>query len=399
MKERRDYHNGEDWKNKREVIQEAPYPKYWTPEIVQAWINELTDNPELDDSKETPIREIDLTLEDADKINGGLGKILVKDESDRSVNPTGTMKDRMARNMAWHYLTQAKRESDAIKNTPKNSILSYQKSIPRYSLLTAGNAGVALARLFAKLNLPPPKLLLDKSTDKKVVELLKQYRADIYMTDLETNPFSGLRSEQDPLDEHEILILTNNSKEGGYDLTAAGGANENTFIHAIFYAGIGKDIFPQHPDEVYPPVGSGVLHGDLIISQYLCAATAESEEESKKLASVKILGAEPEDPHSIADKLTAPAKPFMPFDQERLDEAKELGHTHQDTGIYKVSENEIKEAFELMKKYGDPNMKIEPSGAAGLALYIKRKRAGLVPENAKVIVINTGCGIISEKAA
>ena len=37
--------------------------------------------------------------------------------------------------------------------------------------------------------------------------------------------------------------------------------------------------------------------------------------------------------------------------------------------------------------------------SAGMALYIQRKREGKVAENAKILIINTGCGILSEQAA
>jgi threonine synthase len=233
------------------------------------------------------------------------------------------------------------------------------------------------------------------------------------MTDLSVNPFSGKNSVEDPLSAEQILYLTNNSY--GYDLTSAGGANEAAQVQAVFYDDLAKDVFKEKPDEVYMPFGGGVLYADLMIRQYLITTnnykeieamfglperqlTKEDKDFIETIKKTSLLGAEPEDLHSIADKLTAPVKPFIPFTPKKLETAKKYKNTSKQSGIYKVSESEIKEAYQLMKRFGEPlGMKTEPSAAAGLALYAKRKRDGLVKKDAKVIIINSGSGILLDQ--
>ena len=203
MTENRNYPKGEAlWRDRIEIIQEIPYPEFWTLELAYKWAKEIPENIEAE-GHETPLIELDLTDED-------YGKVFIKNEADRSVNPTGTMKDRIGRSLAYTYKANARWALEYRGNDPLYAQRFPEMRIPRYSMLTAGNAGMALAKTFEAFDLPPPKLLMDKHASDEVLRKFRQARADIYLADLSTNPFSGLPSAEAPLSPGGILTLTNN---------------------------------------------------------------------------------------------------------------------------------------------------------------------------------------------
>lgn len=375
------------------VIQEIPYQEFWTRGLAEQWMEDIPDSLEHEGAG-TPLIELDLAAE-------GYGKIFVKNEADKNYNPTGTIKDRMARMLASQYRMEARNNLEFLENDPHFANRFAQKKVTRYSIITAGNAGLALARAFEAYHLPPPKLLLNKDTDPKILERLRGAKADIYLVDLKQNPFSGQPSQEDPLAPWQILELTNNRL--GVDLTSTNSL-EDEKPHLLYYKILAEQIFQPRPDEVYVNYGSGALFGELILEQHLAypleleghEASPEEINFADHVQSVKIFGAEPSNYPSIADKLAAPVKPYPTFMEVELEEYKQNGQTNSETGKQKVTDAEIKAAFELLSGRG---ISTEPSACAGLALYMRRWRAGLVDKNAKIIVINTGCGVISERAA
>ena len=83
--------------------------------------------------------------------------------------------------------------------------------------------------------------------------------------------------------------------------------------------------------------------------------------------------------------------------EKEMDWYKTEGQTNTETGIIKISENEILAGYELLKKTGQgKGIETEPSGSAGLALYMRRWEKGKIKKDAKVIIVNTGKGIISD---
>jgi hypothetical protein len=396
MDETRDYPVNENaWKNGREIVQEIPYPEFWTLDFAKKWSTEIPDSLEMQGT-ETPLIELDLTKD-------GFGRVLIKNEADRKINPTGTIKDRLARSCAAIYHHTAKDCLEFLENDPRYKKRFAEKRINRYSMLTAGNAGMALARAMEGRDLPPPKLLLDKNVSYKILAELKKTKADIYLVDLSKNTFSGRPSEEDPLMPYQILMLTNNVF--GTDLTSTNSeADENP--HIAYYQNLAKQILKQKPDEVYVPYGSGALFGEILIAQRLIRpleirgrkATEEEKELGKHMGRLSLFGAEPESNPSIADKLYAHVKPFPTRWENDLAAYKQEQETGPRTGVKKISEEEIKNAFELLKLRGKSlGVETEPSASAGLALYMKRWKAGKVKKDAKVIVVNTGKGIISDE--
>lgn len=381
MSETKDYPTIEhDWQNHREVVQEIPFPKFWSRSLAEKYA--AAPSYWETEQSETPLIELDLTDE-------GLGVVHIKNEGDQRVNPTGTMKDRMARACTEVYRQKAQFFLEAIEQDPEFEKRLATEHLLRFSIITAGNAGRALANAFETKSLPPPKLLLDKHTQPKSLEKLKSMRADLYMTDLSVNAFTGRPSTDSALSPEEILTLTNNS--GGYDLTSANQDDNPERPWREFYFGLGGEVLRPKPDEIYDPYGSGATFEGLVDRQYL------SVFEDEAMAKIKIFGAEPESFPSIADKLSAPAKPYVYYDEDKLNQLKQNDYTHPETGVYKVSEDEIKRAYEILKRRGGPvGIKTEPSASAGLALYIKRWENGLIKKDAKIIIINTGRGAFAE---
>ena len=66
-----------------------------------------------------------------------------------------------------------------------------------------------------------------------------------------------------------------------------------------------------------------------------------------------------------------------------------LAFTGRDTGVYRVSEERLRQAYQILSKYCET----EPSAAAGLALYIQRYDEGKIKPGKKVLIVNTGKGI------
>lgn len=388
-------HGEQDWRYNREIAQEIPFPEFWTLELAQKWASEIPEGIEHE-GHESPLVELDLTKE-------GYGIVFIKNEADRSVNPTGTMKDRIGRSCAAEYRYDAKQALEFRNNDPVYAKRFPEIRIPRYSMLTAGNAGMALAKTFETLDLPPPKLLIDIHADQKTINKLKKTRADIYLVDLSTNPFSGRTSTDSPLTKDEILALTNNGF--GTDLTSNNSFQDDN-PHITFYHNLATQIFSEKPDEIYVPYGSGALFGEILARQRLGGPlilsgrkmTAEERAQTaKQIYSIKLFGAEPENSSSVADKLSAPAKPFPTMWEKEMDWYKTEGQTNTETGIIKISENEILAGYELLKKTGQgKGIETEPSGSAGLALYMRRWEKGKIKKDAKVIIVNTGKGIISD---
>lgn len=334
----------------RTIVQETPYQEI----ADKAFIEKIMAKSEVEAEKlEGPFVKLDLSAE-------GYGQIIVKDESE---NPTGTHKDQLALELAKSFVRGARlayqilhEEGDSIPLTSGEK--TREPQIQRLSLITSGHGGIALAKRFKKHDLPQPKLLLDTHTDPQVIDELKAQGADIYLTDL----------TQTQLTREDILKLTNNPE--GSDLTSDS-AFGTSWVK--FYRTLAKEIIRKKPSQIYVPYGSGNLFEGLVYSVY--------GNEIKP----KIFGAEPETPDTKAVMLYAPSKPFKFF-----------GHIEKRpkyAQVLKVNEEEIETAHELYKKRG---IAAGYSSAAGLGLYMKNFREGKVSKKDKVIIVNTGRGIVKQ---
>lgn len=323
--------------------------------------------------QETPLREIDLS-------GKGYGLVFVKDES---TNPTGTIKDRAAWELATLYRDFAR--AIYLKNRQDNRVQAEDFTIPSFSLITAGNEGLAIAERFKQHNLPPPKFILDLDTPRQIIEALKKLRASTYQVDLKSRA----------LTTKDILALTDN--KDGVDITSV------QFIEpqAILYDWHVHEVFNEKPDEVYVPYGSGRLtenyltwQGRTIRNDSTGRPDPRLRVEPVSVVSTNIFGAEPASPDSVANKLVARFKPFLLFRDQDIRGLRRFAFTGKETDIFKVDEEHLQQAHQLMTDHG---IQAEPSAAAGFALYMQRWERKQIDPKKKVVVVNTGKGLYEEK--
>ncbi|MEA2037538.1 MAG: PLP-dependent lyase/thiolase [Nanoarchaeota archaeon] len=354
----------------RIVLKEIEYPKRMSWRLVEEW----ADIPLLSENDPNNPEWIPTPVVKADLSKYGYGTVYIKDESNKESNPTGTIKDRPA----WDLATIGRDYARLLDLKLKAGVLNGNVgslSVPRLTLMTEGNAGTAIAERFEGHGLPPIKLIVNKNMpEERLNELMKLY-ADIYMIDL----------DQKALSPEEIKMFSNNPN--GLDLTSV----QIFEPHAVFYDWHVHEVFNEKPDEVYVPYGSGRLFENFLTWQYrnLRNQDPRLKIQLSKLASMDIFGAEPEIRDSVADKLTKSFNPFTILDDNDVSGLITHSFSGDHTGTYKVKEEKIKEAYRILK---DLKIEAEPSGAASLALYLQRYEAGQVDPGKKIMVVNTGKG-------
>jgi len=366
----------------RKVIKEVEFQPFMSWGLVEQWADGIPSFSDMDtlhpEWRPTPVIPLDLTSD-------GYGEVHVKNEADTESNPTGTIKDRAAWELATLYRDYARALYEKVKvgNLTKGEV--ERTPVPKFSMITAGNEGRAVAACFEKHDLPPPKLIVGLTTPESRLHTLQQLRADVYQVDL----------SRQALTAEEIMRLSNNP--GGIDITSVRSIEPN----AIFYDWHVHEAFNEQPDEIYVPYGSGRLMENYLIWQERTIRNESNRERDKrlraepgKIVSINVLGGEPVKPDSIADKLTARFKPFLIFNDSDISALARLDFTGRETEKVHVAEERIQEAFNIFQRH---KVEAEPSAAAGLALYLERFSQGLIPKDKKILVVNTGRGIDFEE--
>lgn len=354
------------------VVKELEYPDRMSWDLVDRFadgIPSYDNDPSNPEWRATPVIPVDLR-------DDGYGIVHVKNESDKRSNPTQTIKDRAAWEIATIYRDFGRGLYLKRKSGSLNGDIA-RIPVPRLSLITAGNVGRAISHVFNKYGLPPMKLLLDRSLSAERLEILKQLHADLYMVDLDER----LLLPQD------IKRLTNN--ENGIDITSVMAIEPQ----AVFYDWHVHESFNENPDEIYLPYGSGRLFENYLTWQERSLRNHLQDSRLRtdvgRVIGMSILGGEPVERDSLADKLTKSFNPFVLFDDQDIAALNSFSFTGRNTGIYKVKEEKIREAYQLLSRH----METEHSSSAGLALYLQRFSEGKVDSKNKVLVINTGKGI------
>ncbi len=360
---------------------ELPFQETLDFRLLEEWADGIPlfseNDPTAREWMETPVREIDLS-------KYGYGKILLKDES---VNPTGTIKDRASWEVTTLYRDFARmmllRHGSGEISTAEVSRIK----VPRFTVITAGNEGRALAQSFRKFNLPPVKMVVDKNTHPKILAQLQSLHADIYEVDL------GAKE----LTPYEIREVSNN--RNGTDITST-----RLFSpEVVFYDWHVFESFNQKPDQIFMPFGSGRLSAcylywqKKIVMDYLYGNPRDprlsKEIDPREIMKIDLLCAEPLCYPSQADKLHGGFKPFLIFKDDDMAAISKFGFSGRGTEIYNISEAEISEAYSILRQEG---VTCEPSSVAGLALYIQKFKAGTINPEKRILVINTGRGVCVE---
>lgn len=360
------------------IEKEEEYPEFMNKELVEKWGDEIPvfseNDPDAPEWKKTPEKKLDLTKD-------GLGVVYIKDESNRESNPTGTIKDRAA----WELTTLYRDYARALYLKMKAGNLSEKDlnnlKIPRFSIISSGNQSTANAEAFKKYQLPPPKVIFGKDIDQEILKKHLSLRNDVYTTDLSQK-----------LTPSDIKKLSNN--ENGVDITSTT-AIEPT---SVFYDWHVHEVFNGTPDEIYVPYGSGRLMENYLVWQTRSVRNnVEGKNDPRlkapiaKVINTNILGGEPEEYPSDADKLHAKFKPFLLLKDEDIKSLVNFSFTGKDTGVHKFSEQQIREAYDVLVSNG---IEAEVSAAGGMAVYMDRFKKGLISPDKKVVIVNTGKGLI-----
>lgn len=345
--------------------------KKWAECLPQNRIVNL-ENPEW---KPTPILPLDLS-------SIGYGKIYIKDESNLESNPTGTMKDRAAwtiaklyRDFAFHLLQQFKNNE-----LSKNEIRSIP--IPRVSLISAGNEGLALARCFEKFELPKPKVVVDCRLPETSLQVLEREYLELYKVDL----------SQAVLTKEMLKKISRN--ENGIDLTSVKSFQPNEALYDWHV----HEAFNFQPSEIFIPYGSGRLFENYLTWQQKILRDRPSLDcgsylisSATQVSNISLFASEPALLNSAADKLTSAFKPFKHLNSSDIKDQKAFRMTGKDTQHVQVPEEFILESKRILDS---AKIDTEYSGAAGLAAYLFLNRKS--PKSDKrVLIINTGYGVLA----
>ncbi len=297
----------------------------------------------------------------------GFSNVWLKDES---ANPTGTHKDRMAWEMVVTYRDFLKAKKEGL----------IDEKIPQLSIITSGSAGIAIQTMLNRYKLPPLKCLVDLNLKPEIVTKLENLGCELYFIDLSRKALTW----------KEILEYTENPN--GIDVTSAEGLAPST----RFYDWLSYEIINQSPDYCFIPFGSGHLYENVLnIAKREVASNHHDPRFKGNVSTLKkcnYLGSTVNDPSSEADKLYAPHRPFLVFEEQWIRCYRLSGFCGSESNVYVVREKYIKEAMKIASEQG---INAEPSGIAGLALLIQN--ADRIPKHAKILIVNTGMTKLSSQ--
>ncbi|MGE0772635.1 MAG: PLP-dependent lyase/thiolase [Cyclobacteriaceae bacterium] len=285
----------------------------------------------------------------------GFSDVWIKDES---TNPTGTHKDRMA----WEI-----------------TILSHKHKWREVSLITAGSAGIAIQHFFNLFSAPTIlKTLVDRNIRSEIKEKLASLGARVYEHDLS----AGLLSSDEIMEITEI--------RSGRDLTYVPLYDEREIV---YYDWMSYEIINTQPDYCFIPFGTGDLYNNVlnIVEKEYKLAKARLPKDLRFSGDLQIisncnfLGATTARKTSRMDKLFSY---YLPNSEERKDRLKRLiqqGVIGAGSDIVDADDAFVDEALRITQAH---HVDAEPSGLAGLALFLKMKDQ--IPGDKRVVIVNTG---------
>jgi len=282
--------------------------------------------------------------------------------------------------MAWEIYLWYENQIKKQMNTPGKKI-----SLKSLSLISSGSAAYSVQKVLKNRGLPNLRVLIDSSTNKKLIRFLEKEDCKVFPTDLDKKELSS----------NEILKLTDNVN--GIDLTYSPEFEES---RKVYYDWLSYEVLNQNPNWVFTPFGTGDLYKNIIIRN--------SKEMDKKVFSKRFFG----------DKKILTECNFMGAASNRKNsKMKMLYSAFQDKTIKNINDNivlplknkqscgskskvmivaekYITSAIEISKYF---NVTFEPSGISGLALFLQMASSGDVKLNQhdKIIIINTGKSITS----
>lgn len=290
----------------------------------------------------------------------GFDQVFIKDES---VNPTGTHKDRMAWEMVVTY-------RDLLRAKAEGKI----ENLPHMSIISSGSAALAIQTMLQKYRLPNVKVLVDYKISNRIRVALERIGCELYATDL----------SKQVLYTEDILRLTNNI--GGIDITS----DDSLGPFDVFYDWMSYEIINENADYVFIPYGTGHLFENIVSVAVREASTRLFHDKRyrgniKQLADMNFIGATTNSPDTVADKLYSPHLPFVHFDINWIQTAKQKGYMGNNSNVFIVQEQYLKKAMRVAEQNG---VTCEPSGIAGLAMMLQSE--DIYPRHKKMLIVNTG---------
>lgn len=306
------------------------------------------DNPKF---PATPIRRIEIS---------GFANIWLKDESH---NPTGTHKDRMA----WEIIVTYR---DFLFAKKRGQI---KGKLPTMSIISSGSAAVAIQTQLKKYGLPNLHVLVDANIDPIILKGMRKVGCEIFETDL------GKKA----LHWKEILTLTHNPK--GFDITSCQALDPT----ARFYDWLSYEIINFSPEYCFIPFGTGNLFENILNINKKEISTQNHDPrfsgDVNVLRNCNFLGATTNNPKTKANKLYSPHLPFVHFNDQWIRLYRYAAFCGTKSNVYLVKESFLDESIKIANKQ---NINAEPSGLAGLALFLQMKNK--IPKNKKILIVSTG---------
>jgi hypothetical protein len=309
----------------------------------------------------TPIQEIHI-----DKRT-----ILIKDES---YNPTGSHKDRMAWEIIKHY-------KKLIRDRRRSASISQE--LPAASIISAGSAALAIQSMLRQFSLPSLHVLYDKKrTDSRVISRLQSIGCSLYPHDL---------SEKE-LTSEDVLTLTENSR--GFDVTARALLDPSK---RKYYDWLSYEILNQSCTHIFVPVGTGDLFVNLltILRDELLQIINDERLQvgANDISGINVYGATSDDPKTRMDKIYASYRPTLLEANKLVENCKIQQVCGSASGIYNIGEKYVSEAMNIARQY---SLATEPSGMAGLALFLSKQKE--IPTDSRILIVNTGWMYLPTKA-
>jgi threonine synthase len=275
------------------------------------------------------------------------------------------------------YGTHKDRRSEVIIN------VAIEQKVDKIVCLTAGNAGYSLSRYAARAGIDYTSLVFPW-VSKERKETLSEWG---HVITIDGSRYNGILRPRDfveivrEYDKYERKMEWENIW-----------AVTNSFepISLVAYKELFYEIADQKPDYVVLPCGSGdIIVGvwlgikELGLNTKIIAVGPKNEHPLRQALKKKKdeLVLEDYEESSHAEKLTTPFTAVLPILRKIFDLGKNI--------YLEVDNDELERTYNLLKNNG---IRAEYSAAAAFAAFIGRERPE-IPQDAKVIIINTGKGI------
>lgn len=306
------------------------------------------------------------------KYENDLGlNIWIKDES---YNFTGSHKDRWA-------LEQLAFLREIIENDIVGKEDSDYCVVPRFSIISAGSAAVALQVLLKLHSLPPLKAILDpQRVEPEIIFALESIGTEVYKYNL----------EKEELDSESVLTITKNVE--GIDITSR---DYRTPGERNYYDWLVCEVLTHEgkpPTHIFVPYGTGELYSNILHILEFNQPPNRRDPRLRQigdsiLSNIGLYGVTTNNPSSDMDKLYSKYRPTFDTVKQKVGKLIKGKVLKKNSGIYTIDD---RSADFALKQAETQNFRSEMSGIAGLGLCLEKYIDFDISSEDKLLVINTG---------